>query len=131
VTSLREAEGYCATPASAPSEAEASGDPYSISVAELGRRKRDGTAPLLLDVRLPQELAIVQFPDAKHIPMHEIPRRFAELDPQSELAIFCHHGTRSAQVVNFLLQRGFARPRNLEGGIDRYAAEVDPKLPRY
>ena len=131
IRTLQEAEGYCASPNSSVEAAESDPDSHSISVAELASRRKAGSAPLLLDVRLPQELAIVQLPGATHIPLHELPRRLGELDASAEIAVMCHHGGRSAQAVNFLLQRGFRRPRNVDGGIDRYAREVDPSLPRY
>jgi rhodanese-related sulfurtransferase len=45
--------------------------------------------------------------------------------------VYCHHGVRSMRVVNFLLQRDFENVVNLEGGIDAWAVEVEPEMPRY
>ena len=42
-----------------------------------------------------------------------------------------HHGTRSRQAVELLRAAGFAKVRNVRGGIDAWAAEVNPRLTRY
>jgi rhodanese-related sulfurtransferase len=35
------------------------------------------------------------------------------------------------QVAAFLKARGFAHVANIAGGINAWASEVDPKVPRY
>lgn len=98
---------------------------------ELSARLKCGEQPLILDVREPEEIAIAAFPGATHIPMGEIPSRVSELDPARETVVVCHHGIRSAQVAMYLARSGFARVMNLTGGIDLWAAAIDPALPRY
>jgi adenylyltransferase/sulfurtransferase len=110
---------------------ESVGDTLSITVEELDRRLRQGDAPLVLDVRLEQELALAPFPGALHIPLHTLPQQLALLDSESEIAVLCHHGVRSLQAVYFLRAHGFPHSRNLEGGIDLWAARIDPSVPRY
>lgn len=103
-----------------------------ISVEELARRLTNGDAPTVLDVRLPQELAIARLEgDVVHIPLHLLPGRLQELDPRAEYAVLCHHGGRSWQAVQYLRGRGFQAPRNVVGGIDRWSVLVDPTIPRY
>ena len=106
--------------------------PPEISVEELSRRIAEGDAPVVLDVRLPQELELAAL-DAEtlHIPLHLLPVRLEELDPEREYAVLCHHGGRSWQATQYLRSRGFDGPRNVEGGIDRWSAVVDPTVPRY
>jgi len=43
----------------------------------------------------------------------------------------CHHGMRSAAAANLMARAGYSRVYNLSGGIDRWAREVDPKVPTY
>ena len=94
-----------------------------------------GALPLLLDVREPAEwaLASVRADGAEllQLPMQLIPPRLHELDPQRPVAVLCHHGGRSMQVAMFLARHGFARVANVAGGIDAWAREKDPNLPRY
>lgn len=92
-------------------------------------------APLLLDVREPEEcrLVSVRAEGAQLLqwPMHTIPARLAELDRRRPTAVLCHHGGRSMQVALFLEQRGFTQLANVAGGIDAWAQQLDPTLPRY
>jgi rhodanese-related sulfurtransferase len=87
--------------------------------------------PLLLDVREPQEYAHCHIESSIHIPMNDIPYRLAELDPAQEIVVICHHGMRSRMVGDYLERQGFSDIANLRGGIDAWAREVAPDMPRY
>lgn len=92
-----------------------------------------GEALPVLDVRTQDELDIVQLPSTTHIPLHELPERFSELEAwrDQDFVVACHHGMRSARAVGFLRSKGFLGAANLEGGVDRWAIEVDPNARRY
>ncbi len=87
--------------------------------------------PLLLDVREPWEYQLCHIDGSVHVPMGAIPARFAELDPEAEIVVVCHHGGRSAQVGMFLERQGFRHVINLSGGVAGWAAQVDPAMPQY
>lgn len=54
------------------------------------------------------------------------------LDPEKETYVLCHHGMRSMQVAQWLVETaGFKRVSNVTGGIDAYSQGVDPSVPRY
>jgi len=82
-------------------------------------------------VREPAEHAAASIEGAVLIPMREIPGRLTELDRDKEIVVFCHHGSRSAMVVEFLRRQGFARAINMSGGIDAWSLGIDPEVPRY
>jgi adenylyltransferase/sulfurtransferase len=88
---------------------------------------------LLLDCRERDEHATVNIPQAQLIPMSEIGERVAELEPwkSGEIVVHCHHGGRSLKVTMWLRQRGFENVRSMAGGIDEWAIDIDPSLPRY
>jgi adenylyltransferase/sulfurtransferase len=88
-------------------------------------------APVLLDVREDDEVARVVLPGARHIPLGDLERRVGELDPDAATGVYCHLGVRSAHALDVLAAAGFRRARHLAGGIDAYAAQVDPALARY
>ena len=88
-------------------------------------------APVLLDVREDREVAICQLPGSVHIPMGRIESSLDRLDPDKPLVAICHHGTRSYQVAVYLEQRGFTDVYNLQGGIDRWAHDIDPGMATY
>ena len=85
----------------------------------------------LLDVREPQEWQITHLPDAKFIPLGDVPARMNELDTADEIVVYCHHGMRSARAINFLHKMGFSKLKNLAGGIDAWAINIDKEMPRY
>ena len=101
-----------------------------LEPTELKARLDRGDRLAVLDVREPEEVVIAAFPHAIHVPMNEIPARLDELDKSAEWVVVCHHGMRSAHVAMHLAGRGF-KVANLNGGIDRWALEVDPSTPRY
>jgi adenylyltransferase/sulfurtransferase len=106
--------------------------PFTIPLEELRERLGSASAPVVLDVRLPEELEFASLQaDLLHIPLHLLPHRMDELDPRREYAVLCHHGVRSMQAVHFLRANGFPGARNLAGGIDRWSAAIDPSVPRY
>jgi rhodanese-related sulfurtransferase len=103
-----------------------------MSPSELNSHLETATPkPLLLDVREPREYAHCHIEGSVHIPMNDIPSRLAELDPEQEIVVVCHHGIRSRMVGDFLERQGFAKIVNLRGGIDAWAREIAPEMPRY
>ncbi|MBS0449931.1 MAG: sulfurtransferase [Proteobacteria bacterium] len=97
---------------------------------------RDASAKsLLLDVREPWEVQTASVTPRGFalltIPMNEIPSRIAELQPYVRIACLCHHGARSQHVASYLSQHGFDDLANVAGGIDAWARQFDPSVPRY
>jgi sulfur-carrier protein adenylyltransferase/sulfurtransferase len=107
-----------------------SGVGFEITPQEFKQRRDQGEDLYLLDVREPHEYAIANL-GGTLIPLSTLPGNLAKLDPAREIVVHCHHGGRSAQAVKFLRENGFAKARNLAGGIDLWAIAIDPKLPRY
>ena len=106
-------------------------EPYAeIPPSDLKRRLDAGDALTIVDVREPWEHELVAIPGARLIPMDELPGRVGELGQEREIVVHCHHGQRSAAVVQWLRRQGISAV-NLRGGIDAWAVEVDPTLRRY
>jgi rhodanese-related sulfurtransferase len=87
--------------------------------------------PVLLDVREPSEVQLCCLPGSINIPMHMVPMRAGELNPGAPIVAICHHGGRSMQVAMFLERQGFGTLYNLMGGMDAWAAAIDPTMRRY
>jgi rhodanese-related sulfurtransferase len=94
-------------------------------------RDASRTPPLLLDVRDPWEYALCHIADARLLPLTTLAQRWNELPMEGALVMVCHHGLRSQQAARVLESAGFSRLYNLNGGIARWAAEVDAAMPRY
>jgi adenylyltransferase/sulfurtransferase len=105
--------------------------PFDVTPLELKASMEEEDAPLVLDVREPYEFSICHLDNAALIPMGQLTWRMEELDKAREIVVYCHVGVRSTNAVSLLRQAGFRRARNLKGGIDAWASEVDPSMPRY
>jgi glyoxylase-like metal-dependent hydrolase (beta-lactamase superfamily II)/rhodanese-related sulfurtransferase len=91
----------------------------SIGAAELAQMIKKNSSLLLLDVREPFELAAFgAIPGVTNIPSSEITRRRVELPGESErpIAVICQSGNRSFEVSHYLVQQGYRKVYNLEGG---------------
>jgi rhodanese-related sulfurtransferase len=109
-----------------------------INVQEFADRLADPTiAPTLqlIDVREPEELAIASLDGFLNLPLSQFAEWSrhiqAKLDPHRETIVMCHHGMRSAQMCQWLVNQGFTNVKNLAGGIEAYADSIDPTVPRY
>jgi rhodanese-related sulfurtransferase len=108
--------------------------PYEIEPRDLENLKQDTGEPrfLLLDVREPWEYEIARLDGSVNMPMGDVPSRAnAELDPDQRIIAICHHGVRSLSVASWLRNQGFEQAQSLAGGIDSWAAQLDPVMPRY
>jgi rhodanese-related sulfurtransferase len=105
--------------------------PAEISVSELKRMRDDGESFTLVDVREDDELAAAGLDFALHVPMGSIPERLGELPKGKPIVVMCHGGARSGRVAKYLRENGFTDVANLAGGIDAWAVEIDPSVPRY
>jgi rhodanese-related sulfurtransferase len=106
-------------------------EPVALDPRALARKLADGEELVLLDVREPEELALCALPGVMAIPLGELSVRHVELDPERPTVCICHHGIRSASAAAGLARMGFDELYNLTGGVDRWAREVDPTMPRY
>ena len=95
------------------------------------REQLAGGGVTLLDVREPLEHELVSLEGSQLIPLSELPARLAEIDPRAPVIVYCHHGRRSLQAVGLLRAAGFHDALSLAGGIEAWACELDPALPRY
>lgn len=106
--------------------------PPEISPIDAARLLADQPQQIvLLDVREALELEIARVEGVQHIPMAEIPARCGEIDPTKTVICLCRSGARSAHVTAFLMQQGFNDVRNLVGGINAWAADVDNRIQPY
>ena len=87
--------------------------------------------PVLLDVREPWEYQTCHIDGSVLAPMNTIPARVQELDREIDTVVICHHGARSYQVGVFLERNGFSNLYNLQGGVNAWADQVEPAMPKY
>jgi monothiol glutaredoxin len=101
-----------------------------LSPAESDARARAGTVTVV-DVRPPEERRLAEI-SAPYSGLEDggLPRLLA-LPKGTPLAFLCHHGARSAQAAEYFRAHGFGEVYNIVGGIEAWAVQVDPAIPRY
>jgi adenylyltransferase/sulfurtransferase len=129
IRELVDYEEFCGTPAHA-AGAHGGNGAGVITVQDLHARLKRGDHLRLVDVREPHESEIASI-GGQLIPLRELPSRTNELDPTEEIVVYCRTGDRSGRAVEFLRGVGFRHAMNLHGGINAWAASIDPSLPTY
>ncbi len=128
ITQLIDYQEFCGIPNQQHEPAAAEGD---IDPLEVKAKIDRGDRLVLIDVREPHEYQICNIPQAKLIPLGDLPKRVNELDSAAEIIAHCKSGVRSAKAVDFLKQSGFRKVRNMKGGILAWSDKVDPSVPKY
>jgi len=129
VTELIDYDAFCGVPGRGHDEGSAGMD-WDIDAKSLAQRLKDDHL-ILLDVREPHELEISALPGAVNIPLGTLAARLPELDSAKDMVVFCKTGVRSSRALELLVSAGFKKVKNLKGGINAWAREVDPNLPIY
>jgi molybdopterin/thiamine biosynthesis adenylyltransferase/rhodanese-related sulfurtransferase len=130
ITELIDYEAFCGVPGHDHDESSV-GSGWDITALELAEQLKQDKSLRLLDVREPHELEISRIYGATLIPLGQLASRLSELDTAQEMVVFCKAGTRSARALELLQSAGFRKVKNLKGGINAWAREVDPTQPIY
>ena len=102
-----------------------------IQAQDLAEALKNTTPPRLLDVREPEELDIVKLDGAVRVTPELVQEMMASWPKDTPIVTYCHHGVRSLEAASYLIGHGFTNVRTLAGGIDAWAGQIDPALPRY
>jgi sulfur-carrier protein adenylyltransferase/sulfurtransferase len=133
VTELIDYEQFCGIETGVQGESGMGQRETEITVEELKESLDRGADISLIDVREPYEWDIGNLgrEGAKLIPLGALPERHLEIDRASDVVVYCRSGARSGRAAEFLREQGYARVRNLEGGILAWSEEIDPSIPKY
>jgi sulfur-carrier protein adenylyltransferase/sulfurtransferase len=99
-----------------------------ITPSEVAARLAAGEPLVLVDVRENHEWNTGHLPSAQHIPLGQLGKRIDEIPRDAEIVMICRSGGRSAHAQAMLKQAGFAKVKNLVGGMMRWARDVDPNV---
>jgi sulfur-carrier protein adenylyltransferase/sulfurtransferase len=107
---------------------EPAGEGEAISPRELRDRLRHGDPILVLDVREDYEWSVSHLAEAEHVSMASLREAIATLPRDQEIVVYCRSGSRSANAAAMLRNAGFARVRNLTGGLMAWSRELDRSM---
>jgi sulfur-carrier protein adenylyltransferase/sulfurtransferase len=103
-----------------------------ITVDELFEKIKNQEDIFLLDVRNLNEYETCRIGGSVLIPMSNIPSNIKHIPKDKPVIVYCHHGFRSASVIEYLSQNhGFTNLQNLTGGINAWANEIDETMAVY
>jgi molybdopterin/thiamine biosynthesis adenylyltransferase/rhodanese-related sulfurtransferase len=133
ITELIDYEAFCGAPANdhVLLDGEATDDrDFDVQLTpEEFEKVRDRVT--LVDVRDPHEYEISRIEGSTLIPLGELASRMHELDSADDIVLQCKTGRRSMEALEILRGAGFGKLRNLRGGINAYARQIDPSIPTY
>lgn len=101
---------------------------------------------MLVDVRPAHHFKIVSLPNSMNIPLEHLEARLPEVSKAlkekddlkadysssgASLYVVCRRGNDSQRAVKCLQNLGFSSAKDIIGGIECWARDVDPRFPTY
>jgi molybdopterin/thiamine biosynthesis adenylyltransferase/rhodanese-related sulfurtransferase len=130
ITELIDYEAFCGVPAHDLDVGRLPGE-WEIEPKQVSDMLNHGKKFRLIDVREPHELEISKIAGAELIPLGSLASEMQKLDSTEEIVLFCRTGSRSARALELLAGAGFRKLKNMRGGINAWADQVDHSLPHY
>lgn len=101
---------------------------FQPTIANEAILERAANGSLILDVREEAEYAFGHIEGAKSIPLGELEERMNELDPNQEILVICHTGTRSDLAAKKLVEKGFKKVWNVLPGMCAWNGPLIKKI---
>ncbi|MGI9018578.1 MAG: molybdopterin-synthase adenylyltransferase MoeB [Euzebya sp.] len=130
ITTLIDYEAFCGMPSNDHVSQHQSATNFDLQISpEEFEKIRDQVT--VIDVRDPHEYEISRIEGSTLIPLGDLASRMGELDSADDIVLHCKSGQRSMQALEILQGAGFRKLKNLQGGINGYARQVDQSIPTY
>ncbi|KAI7729938.1 hypothetical protein M8C21_031297, partial [Ambrosia artemisiifolia] len=119
---------------------------FRISSKEYSELIKKGSPHVLIDVRPSHHYKITSLPKSINIPLANLESRLPEISSELKsvqessgtlngsdagLYVVCRRGNDSQRAVQLLHKMGFASAKDIVGGLESWAREVDQKFPTY
>ena len=112
-------------------EEEFDAESFELTPLEFKTELEKDPAATLVDVREQYEWDICYIEGARLLPTSIFDPATSGLDKEAQIYLYCYKGQRSMTALKELWNAGYKNLKNLKGGIDLWAEEVDPDLPQY
>jgi rhodanese-related sulfurtransferase len=99
-----------------------------VTPLDLYRQMQEGNAPIIVDVRLPEEWMSQRIGNVVNIPLNRLFHEAKRLDPSAPVLMVCNSAYRSSLAAGIMQKLGFRDVRNLDGGSQAW---IDAGLPTY
>lgn len=111
--------------------AQAEEDRLQCAPLELDARLKRGEVFRLVDIRSREEHEAVHLPGSELLTQELSRELLAESDVVRVVVLYDHQGLHVMDAVSYFIGHGLKGALGLKGGIDAWAREVDPSMPRY
>ena len=132
VTGLIDYKAFCDVPlpgTEVPEEIDVAG--YELSPKEFKEAMDKDPCAVLVDIRESHEWDICKIDGAQFLPLSSFDPATSGLDREDSIYLYCYKGKRSMLALKELKKAGFKKLKNLSGGIDLWAEEIDSNMPQY
>lgn len=97
----------------------------TTEVKSLIAKHKNSNSLVLLDVREPDEFAGGHLPGAVLIPLGQLEQHISELPFDKTILIICRSGRRSRVAANTLIESGFEKVLNYQGGMLSWDGDLE------
>lgn len=94
----------------------------------LYQQMQSGDAPVIVDVRLPNEWMALRIGDVVNLPINHLAELSSKLDPDQPVVAVCNSAYRSSMAMGILERQGFKKATSLNGGSEAW---IQAGLPVY
>ncbi|CAH1428726.1 unnamed protein product [Lactuca virosa] len=111
-----------------------------ISSKEYEEVVKKGDAHVLIDVRPSQHYKIVSLPNSMNVPLASLEDKLPEIESALKsidsngnggVYVVCRRGNDSQRAVQLLHNKGFVSAKDIVGGLESWAHDVDHRFPTY
>lgn len=95
---------------------------------DLYQQMQDGTGPVIVDVRLPNEWMGLRVGNVVNLPLNHLSELSSKLDPKQPVVTVCNSAYRSSMGIGILERKGFQQVSSMEGGSEAWLKEGLPVL---
>jgi len=99
-----------------------------VKPADLYQSMQKGDAPVIVDVRLPNEWMALRIGTIVNLPLNHLAELSSKLSPDQPVVTVCNSAYRSSMAIGILERKGFTQVSSLEGGSEAW---VNAGLPVY
>ncbi|MFD1020580.1 rhodanese-like domain-containing protein [Thalassobacillus hwangdonensis] len=96
-----------------------------IQPTEVEKMMQENKDVTFIDVREDEEVAQGMVPNAKHIPLGNIPEAVNDLDKDQTYVMICRSGGRSMKAASYMEEQGFKNLYNMDGGMLAWDGETE------
>ena len=91
-----------------------------VKPSDLYAQMKAGTAPIIVDVRLPNEWMGLRIGEVVNLPLTHLSELSAKLDPTQPVVTVCNSAYRSSMAIGLLEAKGFQKVTSLAGGSEAW-----------